>query len=558
LVKHRQEAWLCSHQVRDDFTDLTKRNLAQQVACRCSKPDCRAVTAGPHTNDAKALNVGVAAHITAASPDGPRFDPTLSVDERKAPANAIWLCQTCAKLVDNDPERFTSVVLREWKRLAFERAVFEVAKTDESFASHRSEIWDLFKRYAPEATAEVLFREGYDALSAADPSLKYAVSVDGRVVKMTAERRDGEPVSVSINPTFPDTELGRQKAEDFRRFLDEGTEVELDHTCVSIDDLPDPIRRAARYRTGQFTLRLGPRRPRRLAIALIIRNEAGEVYEFPYIDLATNHFEGEVVVLTNEQQPIPFRFEERLFPDRRAETNWTFLHEGRTFWWLREFLRLRAVLSKPSVTILRDLEDGIEHVAVVTEASIVDIPYDLSIVERVVAVQARVKVAIRMPKREFFTDEDINRLERIEHVLKTGSPSKAFDGVSITIQGSSAGALLRDFQTGNRPMAQTIPEHFESLLDNQIPLGPVELFCARMRVSSDDATRLGNYLASGSSASISLNFVPVEGEVIHARYSRWVDATSTPPTHEASEMTAEATSQENRPQSVSGSGQTTS
>jgi hypothetical protein len=53
-------------------------------------------------NQIKPLILGVAAHITAASPDGPRYDQNLSSEQRKSPDNGIWLCQNCAKLVDND------------------------------------------------------------------------------------------------------------------------------------------------------------------------------------------------------------------------------------------------------------------------------------------------------------------------------------------------------------------------------------------------------------------------------------------------------------------------
>ena len=63
----------------------------------------------------KAVNVGVGAHIIAASPGGPCYDPSLSREERSGHKNGIWLCQTCAKLIDNDPARFTVDVLRKWK-----------------------------------------------------------------------------------------------------------------------------------------------------------------------------------------------------------------------------------------------------------------------------------------------------------------------------------------------------------------------------------------------------------------------------------------------------------
>jgi len=61
------------------------------------------------------VNIGVAAHITAAATNGPRFDGSLSAEQRKSTNNGIWLCQNCAKLVDNDPIRFSAELLRQWK-----------------------------------------------------------------------------------------------------------------------------------------------------------------------------------------------------------------------------------------------------------------------------------------------------------------------------------------------------------------------------------------------------------------------------------------------------------
>ena len=54
--------------MRDDFPKPVLETLAKRVGNRCSNPACRKRTSGPHTEDDKALNVGVAAHITAASP----------------------------------------------------------------------------------------------------------------------------------------------------------------------------------------------------------------------------------------------------------------------------------------------------------------------------------------------------------------------------------------------------------------------------------------------------------------------------------------------------------
>ena len=100
----------------DDFPLKTKETLAKRVGYRCSNPDCRQLTSGPTEDPEKAINIGVAAHITAASPGGPRYDGSITSKTRRSSRNGIWLCQTCAKLVDSDAVRYTAKVLQRWKR----------------------------------------------------------------------------------------------------------------------------------------------------------------------------------------------------------------------------------------------------------------------------------------------------------------------------------------------------------------------------------------------------------------------------------------------------------
>lgn len=112
--------------MRDEFDKKTSEILAKRVGFRCSNPDCRRLTSGPRKDPAQAVNVGVASHITAASPGGPRFDPALAQKQRRSANNGIWLCQTHAKLIDNDPQLYTVELLLEWKRDAEERARGEI------------------------------------------------------------------------------------------------------------------------------------------------------------------------------------------------------------------------------------------------------------------------------------------------------------------------------------------------------------------------------------------------------------------------------------------------
>ncbi|MHB8391650.1 MAG: hypothetical protein ACYDBH_19055 [Acidobacteriaceae bacterium] len=113
---------------RDDFPVAVKRDLAQRVNCRCSNPTCGTPTSGPTADPANHLNIGVAAHITAAAPGGPRYDANLTEEQRRSHENGIWLCQNCGKLNDDDPDRFSELVLRHWKQSAEAYALEQIGK----------------------------------------------------------------------------------------------------------------------------------------------------------------------------------------------------------------------------------------------------------------------------------------------------------------------------------------------------------------------------------------------------------------------------------------------
>lgn len=106
----------------DDFSMKVKSALAKRVNFHCSNPTCNRPTLGPKddTNDGT-VSIGVAAHITAASTNGPRFDALMTSAVRSSIENAIWLCYNCSIIIDKDVVRFPANTLKKWKLDAEEK-----------------------------------------------------------------------------------------------------------------------------------------------------------------------------------------------------------------------------------------------------------------------------------------------------------------------------------------------------------------------------------------------------------------------------------------------------
>lgn len=100
---------------RDNFSAKVINTVAKRAALHCSNPTCRRLTAGPHTDQGKSSSIGVAAHIVGAAPAGPRSDSTLSPAARRDAENCIWLCKTCSRVIDVDPDKYPPELLHGWK-----------------------------------------------------------------------------------------------------------------------------------------------------------------------------------------------------------------------------------------------------------------------------------------------------------------------------------------------------------------------------------------------------------------------------------------------------------
>jgi len=225
---------------RDNFKPSVIRTLREQVAYRCSNPDCRVPTAGPGQTKDRVNRVGQAAHITAASPEGPRYDALLTPDERRSESNGIWLCNNCAKKIDNSETEYPVKILREWKRIALTKARAELGKTlpDEKDAVNllttalTGNPTDI--QYAP--AIKSVHAAASNILAKNHPGFHFETSYfkDNIELKITSEK------PISFNFTSKD----KDALEKYRSIFEKGKPAELDienitHDGPSIIPLPD-------------------------------------------------------------------------------------------------------------------------------------------------------------------------------------------------------------------------------------------------------------------------------------------------------------------------------
>lgn len=221
---------------RDDFKASTINVLRTRVASRCSNPACRVPTTGPTTDNTKINNIGTAAHITAASPGGPRYDKSLTFGQRRSINNAIWLCTNCSKDIDNDPEEYSVELLKKWKKSAEDSAKEELGKPlpDDNYVikSLTSALTGQSNIYLPklisnacEATSQAL--ENLDPRFAVETSYSRGMSHYNIMAKHIVDMK------LSINPEYK-----KEFSEKYTNLIDHGEKLSISSEAIDIQGSP--------------------------------------------------------------------------------------------------------------------------------------------------------------------------------------------------------------------------------------------------------------------------------------------------------------------------------
>lgn len=112
---------------RFEFSEPTRKLIADRAGNRCSYPTCNVLTVGPGIEPRGVTRTGTAAHIYSASEGGPRGRGGLTEEEITSPENGIWLCRDHGKAVDDNQGRgHPSEVLLSYKGLQESRAQKEI------------------------------------------------------------------------------------------------------------------------------------------------------------------------------------------------------------------------------------------------------------------------------------------------------------------------------------------------------------------------------------------------------------------------------------------------
>lgn len=257
---------------RDDFNKTTINLLRKRVGGHCANPNCRVATEGPGRDPGVGVVLGVAAHITAASPGGPRYDKEMTKSQRQSADNGIWLCTACATLIDRDESGHSVNLLVSWREQAEAWARSRLNRRP----AEDSDAIDLLAGAlagGPVSLSPTAIRNVHDAASKSlqklDPRFEVTSSFDGITTKFALRAK--EPVEVNLKVPVADKHEWERQLSGLR---EHGAEATLPMTEVVVVGSPliqAVFTDAAR---GGAKLRFGPP-PRSMTVTLSARDGGG-------------------------------------------------------------------------------------------------------------------------------------------------------------------------------------------------------------------------------------------------------------------------------------------
>ncbi len=91
------------------ISEKTKQEVLARAGYRCSFPGCRV----PLGID----GIGEIAHISRATIRGIRHDPNITIENENSTDNLIALCPTHHRLIDSNPDEYSTTTLRSWNQV---------------------------------------------------------------------------------------------------------------------------------------------------------------------------------------------------------------------------------------------------------------------------------------------------------------------------------------------------------------------------------------------------------------------------------------------------------
>lgn len=261
---------------RDNFTKAVIEKLRTRVAHRCSNPKCRVPTIGPATDSDKATSIGIAAHITAASSGGPRYDATLTEKTRKSMANGIWLCSNCSIAIDKDVNHYSVELLNKWKEEAETLARQEMGKRlpgkNDAIDTLTTALTGKSNILIADSISNI-HRASSTVLENLDPRFDIISAYVNGATHFEMLAKQNVPLTISVKK-----EYAKEYSDKFEKLVDHGDELTINGDAITIEG--SKLFEELTASTSSSSLKLSPAKIKATQKIWLLNKESSVVENF--------------------------------------------------------------------------------------------------------------------------------------------------------------------------------------------------------------------------------------------------------------------------------------
>jgi len=382
---------------------------------------------------------------------------------------------------------------------------------------------------SPSSSVVEKLRAIQSELDKASPHYRLVATSEGEFIVQPKhpEAHKEQPLKVSGRFEFPDTPEGREMRDKLERTMATGEPTTIPKEYIKYLKLPEVFSPLIDISgEGVETVTIGgfvP--PRFVPVKMLLKGNDGEETELDYIQLETTHGDVDKIILTNKNQPVPWKFTLTLnLQTGQLKFDYAVNYSGLTAVRELDAMRLTDALSKGGTLEIIHLDTGFTAQVVNIAPGAIDAtePTLLKFIEKAALIQNKTRIPIIIPDRPI-EGEEIGVVYGTAQKLETGRAVISVQSWQSYVGLDLAKNLIEIFDK-RQPISLSLSFENESVMvfGREIHLGMVVLTCERTTMSDEDLQVLKTAISTNQQGHILARFTPFENTPMLAHYPDWL------------------------------------
>jgi len=391
-------------------------------------------------------------------------------------------------------------------------------------------LYEYLEKHAPEKTVFDKLNQIQQLFDNASPHYQIVTQMEDNNIGISLKPKypgaeTEHPLRFSNHLYFPDTPEGKEKSEEYERYIRTGAPFMVPKEFIQNMEIPDFLKPFLEGIEGKIrSVGIGPQRiMRSFWVQIGVNCIDGQKFTMDTIELRIVQAGTEEITLTNEHQTIPWKlrlvFNSR---DKKMHFWYNVTYAGLNVNQVLELLKFQSAMAKGGEFIIKDVMTGFPLYQTMKEENKDESPSPkfIELIEKLVFIQKETKTYLTFPGAEIEPLEIIKILTTAEKI-ETGRQIFTGSDFTFNIDKKGLAIFIDDEKRENISFTGDI-DGSETIFGTVIPLGPVRVSCNNLCIPDEDLHALKAKLRSMTDDEI----IPVplklcDDAQITAEYLKW-------------------------------------